>query len=60
MVNLSAEISDFLEGKKAWDTYTRKSTPRTLKEIGQQYHGRFRDTPALNSTLAPDTSCCIL
>src|SRR5438093_10785545 len=27
----------FLEGKKAWETYARKSTTRTLKLIRQQY-----------------------
>jgi hypothetical protein len=29
----------FLEGKKAEETSPRKSTPRTLKEVGQQYPG---------------------
>src|SRR5215216_2229609 len=27
----------FFEGKKAGETSPRKSTPRTLKEVGQQY-----------------------
>jgi hypothetical protein len=27
----------FFEGKKAEETAPRKSTPRTLKEVGQQY-----------------------
>jgi hypothetical protein len=31
------------EGKKAGETSPRKSTPRTLKEVGQQYRGVFRD-----------------
>jgi hypothetical protein len=29
----------FFEGKKAGETSPRKSTPRTLKEVGQQYPG---------------------
>jgi hypothetical protein len=32
----------FFEGKKAEQTSPRKSTPRTLKEVGQQYPGVFR------------------
>src|SRR5438132_4127810 len=40
----------FLEGKKAWETYARKSTTRTLKLIRQQYPpvictGDARDHP---------------
>src|SRR5437016_3719364 len=31
----------FLEGKKAWETDTRKSTTRTLKLIRQQYLAVF-------------------
>src|SRR5262245_46081413 len=31
----------FLEGKKAGKTFPRKSTPRTLKQVGQQYPGVF-------------------
>src|SRR6266516_526531 len=34
----------FQEGKKARETYARKSTARTLKEIRQQYPEGFRDT----------------
>jgi hypothetical protein len=32
----------FLEGKKAGETSAIKSTPRTLKEIRQQYPGVYR------------------
>jgi len=32
----------FFEGKKVEETAPRKSTPRTLKEVGQQYPGVFR------------------
>src|SRR2546425_4744341 len=32
----------FFEGQKAKETSPRKSTPRTLKEVGQQYPGVFR------------------
>jgi hypothetical protein len=32
----------FVEGKKAKRTFLRKSTPRTLKEVGQQYPGVIR------------------
>src|SRR5262249_43206567 len=31
----------FLEGKKAWETCSRKGTPRTLKYIRQQYRDVF-------------------
>src|SRR5215471_8123008 len=31
----------FLEGKKAGETSPRKSTPRTLKAVGQQYRDDF-------------------
>ena len=31
----------FFEGKKAGETSPRKSTPRTLKAVGQQYPGVF-------------------
>src|SRR5215471_6093870 len=31
----------FFEGKKAEETFSRKSTPRTLKEVGQQYRDDF-------------------
>jgi hypothetical protein len=32
----------FFEGKKAGETSSRKSTPRTLKKVGQQYPGVIR------------------
>jgi hypothetical protein len=35
----------FLEGKKAWETYARKGTARTLKEVGQQYSDFLFDRP---------------
>jgi hypothetical protein len=31
----------FFEGKKAEETSPRKSTPRTLKEVDQQYPGDY-------------------
>src|SRR4029450_10411475 len=36
--NLSVQDA-FFEGKKAEETSPSKSTPRTLKEVGQQYPG---------------------
>jgi hypothetical protein len=35
------------EGKKAEETAPRKSTPRTLKEVGQQYPGVIQNTSDL-------------
>jgi|RhiMetdeSRZDD1v2_1073273.scaffolds.fasta_scaffold662562_3 hypothetical protein len=40
----------FLEGKKAGETSPRKSTPRTLKEVGQQYPRVFCDRPFSHNT----------
>jgi hypothetical protein len=36
----------FLEGKKAEETSPRKSTPRTLKGVDQQYPGVCRAPPS--------------
>jgi hypothetical protein len=37
----------FFEGKKAGETFPRKSTPRTLKGVRQQYREGFRDANPL-------------
>jgi hypothetical protein len=39
------------EGKKAEEISPRKSTPRTLKEVGQQYPPDFCDFPVENCCL---------
>src|SRR5262245_7804581 len=43
----------FLEGKKAWETYTRKRPTRTLKEIRQQYPPFAALCPSGPFALAP-------
>src|SRR3954453_1714161 len=40
----------FFEGKKAEETSPRKSTPRTLKEVGQQYLSLVCDSSLLSQS----------
>jgi hypothetical protein len=39
------QAEDPLEGKKAGETSPRKSTPRTLQEVGQQYPSPSLEQP---------------